>query len=134
MCRYSNNVKAQCVTDFLHTEYLKVGCSHDNDTFVGIKAVHLCEQLVQRLASVVFPLLAAAAHRINLVDEDNAGGLLLGSCKEAAHSAGAHPDKHLLKLAACPAIHHSSFKAACWVSLLGEKLPAALPNRRPQLW
>ena len=89
--------------------HLEVGGSHDNDAFIGLKAIHLSQQLVQRFAGVVFPLLAAASDSVDLIDEDDAGCLLLGGCKQAAHPAGAHSHKHLLKLTACPAHNFSAF-------------------------
>ena len=42
-------------------------------------------------------------HGVYFVDEDDAGRFLLGGGKEGAHAAGAHPHKHLVKLAASPA-------------------------------
>ena len=41
-----------------------------------------------------------AAHRINLVDEDNTRGFLLGLFKEVADTRGAHADEHLHEVAA----------------------------------
>ena len=38
---------------------------------------------------------------VNLVDEDDAGRVLLGGGKQVAHAARAHAHKHLLKLRAC---------------------------------
>lgn len=42
-------------------------------------------------------------HGVNLVNEDDAGRLLLGGGKEGAHAARAHAHKHLVKLRARPA-------------------------------
>ena len=42
---------------------------------VGLKPVHLHQQLVERLLGVALPLLAAAANGVNLVNEHNARSL-----------------------------------------------------------
>jgi hypothetical protein len=79
------------------------GGNHDN-AGVALKAVHLGEQLVQGLlAFVVAPANAGPplpAHRVDLVDEDDAGRILLGLLEEIPHARGAHPDKHFHKLRA----------------------------------
>jgi hypothetical protein len=46
------------------------------------------------------PADGALTDRVNLVDEDDAGRVLLGGRKQVAHAPRAHADKHLLKLAA----------------------------------
>mmetsp|Transcript_22299 Transcript_22299/g.66991 ORF Transcript_22299/g.66991 Transcript_22299/m.66991 type:complete len:408 (-) Transcript_22299:1221-2444(-) len=59
-----------------------VGGCHDNDTRVSLKPIHLSEDLVQRLLPLIVPAAHAGAALppdcINLVDEDDAGRLLLG--------------------------------------------------------
>ena len=64
---------------------------------------YLHKELVKRLAGVVLPELAGGADGVDLVDEHNAGRLLLGRRKECAHAPRAHAHKHLLELAARPA-------------------------------
>ena len=61
-------------------------CQHD-DTAIGAEAVHLGEELVQRILTlIVAPEVVVAttgtAHRIDFVDEDDTGGLLLGGLEE----------------------------------------------------
>ena len=59
-----------------------VGSCHDNDSLINSKAVHLYEQLIQRL----LPLIMASAHTgsplaghgINLIDKYDTGGILFG--------------------------------------------------------
>ena len=71
-----------------------VGGRHDDDSLIGAKAVHLHQQLVQGL----FPLVVAAAqagaplpaHRVDLVDEHDGGGVLLGLVEQVPHPAGTH--------------------------------------------
>jgi maleate cis-trans isomerase len=51
-------------------------------TCVALKTIHLCEQLVDGLLALVVATTQAgttlATHSINLIDEDDAGGLGLG--------------------------------------------------------
>ena len=72
----------------------------DHDALLGVEAVELREQLIQGL----LPLVVAAHDRadaarlaqgIQLVDEDDARGLLLGLGEEVAHARGPHADEHL---------------------------------------
>src|SRR5207237_9852413 len=62
-------------------------------------AVHLDEELVEGLLALV---VAAAqsrapvpAHRVDLIHEDDAGGVLLALLEEIAHAGGAHAHEHL---------------------------------------
>ena len=79
-----------------------VGRGDDDDTFVGLKAVHLDEQLVQRLLTLVITAAKAgaamAADRVNLIDEDDARSVLLGLFEHVAHAACADADEHLDKV------------------------------------
>ncbi len=76
-----------------------VGRGDHDDPLGALKAVHLDQQLVQRLLALVVTTAHAgatlAADRVDLVDEDNAGGVLLGLGEHVAHARGAHADKHL---------------------------------------
>ena len=61
-------------------------CQHD-DTAIGAEAIHLGEELIQRILTlVVAPEVVVATtgttHRIDFVDEDDTGGLLLGRLEE----------------------------------------------------
>ena len=71
---------------------------------------HLHKELVERLARVVLPELAGGADGVDLVDEHDAGRLLLGRRKERAHAPRAHAHKHLLELAASPAQQQACMK------------------------
>ena len=74
------------------------GCQND-DAVVAFKAVHLGEQLVQGLfALIVAAVLAAVAllaDGVDLVNEDDAGGFLLGLFEQVAHLGSAHAHEHL---------------------------------------
>ena len=76
-----------------------VGGGDQNDAFIGLEAVHLDEQLVQRLLAFVVAAAeagaAVAADGVDLVDEDDAGRVLLGLLEHVAHAAGADADEHL---------------------------------------
>mmetsp|Transcript_81146 Transcript_81146/g.238450 ORF Transcript_81146/g.238450 Transcript_81146/m.238450 type:complete len:242 (-) Transcript_81146:145-870(-) len=76
-------------------------CENHNPV-VPLKAVHLCEELVDGLLALVIPLAKArtalTAHRVNLIDEYYAWSRLLGICEEVTHSSCADPSKDLHKL------------------------------------
>jgi hypothetical protein len=79
------------------------GCHHD-DALAGVEAVHLCEQLVERLLAL-FVGPGGRGHprlpeRVELVDEHDAGSSQLGLSEEVAHARGAHADEHLDELGA----------------------------------
>ena len=72
---------------------------HD-DARIGLEAVHLRQELVQSLLPLIVArepgvLAAGAADGVDLVDEDDARGLLLGLLEEVSHTRGAHADEHL---------------------------------------
>ena len=81
-----------------------VGGGHDDHPFAGVEAVHFGQHLVQG----VFPFFRAPHGRkapgladgVQFVDEDDAGGLLLGRGKEIPHPGGAHPHEHFHKIGA----------------------------------
>ena len=79
-----------------------VGRRHQDHAVVGFKAVHLDEQLVQRLLALVVPAAQAgaamAADSVDFVDEDDAGRILLALLEQVANAACAHADKHLHKV------------------------------------
>ena len=81
-----------------------VGGSHDDDALVGGKAVHFHKQLVQRLLPFVVPAAQAgpamAAHGVDLVNKDDAGGVALGLLKQVPHPAGAYAHEHFHKIGA----------------------------------
>ena len=70
------------------------GRQHD-DSGVLFEPVHFREQLVERLFALVVATTdaspALAANGIDLVDENDAGGLGLGLAEQIAHAAGTHP-------------------------------------------
>jgi hypothetical protein len=81
-----------------------VGGGDDDDALVGLKAVHLDQQLVQRLLALVVRIAEAvaamAADRVDFVDEDDARRVLLGLFEHVAHAAGADADEHLDEIGA----------------------------------
>ena len=76
-----------------------VGGGDQDDAVVGFEAVHLDEQLVQGLLALVVSAAEACAamtaDRVDFVDEDDAGRVLLALFEQVADAAGAHADKHL---------------------------------------
>ena len=76
-----------------------VGGRHDDDALVGLEAVHLDQQLVEGLLALVVTAAQTGApvapHGVDLVDEDDAGLVLLGLVEQVAHPAGADAHEHL---------------------------------------
>ncbi len=76
-----------------------VGGGDEDDVVLHLEAVHLDEQLVQRLLALVVAAAHAgasvAADGVDLVHEDDAGGVLFGLLEEVADAAGADADEHL---------------------------------------
>jgi hypothetical protein len=75
------------------------GASGDQDhALVGLKAVHLDQQLVQRLLAFVIaaaePGATVTADRVDFVDEDDAGRVLLALLEHVTHPRGADADEH----------------------------------------
>ena len=81
-----------------------VGGRHDDDALVGLEAVHLDQQLVEGLLALVVAAAqtgaAVASDGVDLVDEDDAGLVLLGLVEQVAHPAGAHAHEHLHEVGA----------------------------------
>ena len=84
-----------------------VGGGDEDHPFVGLKAVHFHQELVQGL----FPLIVAAAqtgapmaaHGVDFIDEDDAGGAFLALDEQVPHPGGAHADEHLHEVGAADA-------------------------------
>src|SRR6185312_13617138 len=76
-----------------------VGGGDQDDALIGLEAVHLDEELVQGLLALVVAAAEAgapvAADRVDLVDEDDAGRVLLALLEHVADAAGADADEHL---------------------------------------
>ncbi len=76
-----------------------VGGGDQDDALVGLEAVHLDQQLVERLLALVVAAAeagaAVAADGVDLVDEDDAGRVLLALLEQVAHARGADADEHL---------------------------------------
>ena len=79
-----------------------VGTSQHNNALVSGKAVHLHQKLVQSLLPLVMTAAQAraplAAYRVNLVNEDNAGPVLLGLVKQVTDTGSAHAHEHFHKI------------------------------------
>ena len=76
-----------------------VGGRDENDALPVAESVHLDQQLVERLFALVVAAAqtgaALAADGVDLVDEDDAGAVLLGLLEQVAHPGGADADEHL---------------------------------------
>ena len=76
-----------------------VGRRHHDDALGDVEAVHLRQHLVQRLLALVVAAAetgaALAADRVDLVDEDDRGGLLARRLEQVTHAARTDADEHL---------------------------------------
>ena len=85
-----------------------IGGRHDDDRFVLREAVHFAEDLVERLLAFVVAAAQAGAavpaDGVDLVDEEDAGGVFLGGGEQVADAAGAHAHEHLDELRAADGI------------------------------
>ena len=76
-----------------------VGGGDEDDVVLHLEAVHLDEQLVQRLLALVVAAAhagaAVAADGVDLVHEDDARRVLLRLLEQVADAAGADADEHL---------------------------------------
>src|SRR6202041_2464351 len=74
-------------------------CGDEDDAVVGLEAVHLDEELVEGLLALVVSAAeacaAVTADRVDLVDEDDAGGVLLALLEEVADARCADAYEHL---------------------------------------
>ncbi len=76
-----------------------VGRRDQDDAAAHVEAVHLDQQLVEGLLALVVTAAhagaAVPADGVDLVDEDDGRGVLLGLLEQVAHAAGADTDEHL---------------------------------------
>src|SRR5450755_1541766 len=85
-----------------------IGRGYDHDVRLLIKTIHLDEELVQRLLALVIAartgIATLATNGVNLINEENAGGVLFRFLEQVAHAGSAYAHKHLHKLGATDAI------------------------------
>ena len=81
-----------------------VGGRDDDDSGVAFKAIHFGEQLVEGLLALIISTPESCAplttDSIDLVDEDDARGILLGLFEQIANAACTNTDEHLNELRA----------------------------------
>ena len=81
-----------------------VGRRDHDDAIVAFEAIHLDQQLVERLLALVMAAAQARtalpADGIDLVDENDAGSVLLGLLEHVAHARSADADEHLDEIGA----------------------------------
>ena len=72
---------------------------HNDNAVVGIKTVHLDQQLVQGLLTLIVAAAetcaALTAYSIDLIDKDDGGHCLFGFFKQVTHAGGTNTDVHL---------------------------------------
>ena len=79
-----------------------VSGGNDNDAVVHFKAVHLYQQLVESLLTLVMTTAhtgtTMTTNGVDLIDKDNARRMLLGLFEHVANTARTNTDKHLNKV------------------------------------
>src|SRR6266704_403292 len=78
-----------------------VGGSDDDHSLARIKAIHLNEQLVQSLLTLVVAVDAGptlATDGIDFINKDDARGRFLGLIEQVTHATGTDPDQHFDEL------------------------------------
>src|SRR3972149_2189334 len=79
-----------------------IGGRNEDYAVIRFKTIHLNKQLIQCLFPFVMPAAETGApvssHRIDLIDEDDAGRILFRLRKKVPYARGAHADKHLYKV------------------------------------
>ena len=77
---------------------------NNDDALICAEAVHLNQQLVQRLLALIMPAAhagaAMTADRVDLIDEDDRRRILFGLFKQIANTRRAHADIHLYEIRA----------------------------------
>ena len=78
-----------------------VRCRENNDAAVGFETIHLGQQLVESLLTLIVATIVAgntlSADGIDFIDEDDARRLFLGLLEEVTDLGGTHADKHFNK-------------------------------------
>ena len=81
-----------------------VGGGDQDDPFIALETVHLDQELVQGLLPFVVTAAQAGApmppHRVNLVDEDDAGGVFFPLLEQVADPRGPDAHEHFNKIRA----------------------------------
>src|SRR5207245_2929496 len=79
-----------------------VGGGDDDNTFLRIKTVHLDQQRVKRLFTLVVAaaqtMTATAPHCINFIDKNKTRRIFSSLLEHVAHTAGANAHEHLDKI------------------------------------
>src|SRR4051812_16769775 len=86
-------------TQECRVEYIRPVCSGDDDnTVILIEAIHLDEELVQGLLTLVVATAktcaTVASDGVNLVDKDDTRRMLFRLIEEIAYAGGTDADKH----------------------------------------
>ena len=101
-------VKASCTHQGVVQDVRTVGRSQNDDPTVGAKPVHLCQELVQGVLTLVVGsktgvLASRTSNGVNLVDENDGRRLLLGLLEQVTDAGRTHPDKHFHEVRAAQA-------------------------------
>src|SRR3990172_8849869 len=91
-------------TEQRRIQYVRaIGRGNENHSLVGLKTIHLDQELIESLLSLVESGSSMAPHRVDLIDEDNARGIFLPLDKKISHPGSSDADKHLHEVRAADA-------------------------------
>src|SRR5262245_13859413 len=75
---------------------------HQDDAFIRFETVHLDQQLIQRLLALIMSATEASAtmtpNRVDFIDKDDAGSILLSLLEQVADAACSDADEHLYEV------------------------------------
>ena len=95
-------VKASRTKQCLVQNFRTIGCTKDQNSLRGIKAIHLRQQLIQGLLPLLIAPavlgITASSDCIDLIDKNNAGSILGGLLKQVTHTACTHADIQLYEI------------------------------------
>src|SRR5690606_34089471 len=73
-----------------------IGCRHNDDALVRLKTVHLHQKLIECLLALIMTASQTSAsvstHRVDFINENDAGCVLLALLKKVPHATGTHAD------------------------------------------
>ena len=92
-------VETTCTQEGAIQHIYTVGSGKDDDTTVGAETIHLGEEGIQSVLTLIVAthgrvLATSSTYGINLIDEDDARSFLLSLTEEVANTRGTDADKH----------------------------------------
>ena len=94
-------VKATRAKQGLIQRFRAIGSSQNDDTGASVKAIHFCQQLIQRLLTFIITAdpcpVTLLSYGVNFIDKHDTRRLFSSLLEQITDSGSAAPDKHLYK-------------------------------------